>query len=121
MKLLADLHISPRTVQHLRSLGHDVLRVNEVLPADAADARIIHYARDEVRTILTQDLDFSAMLALAGGAFPSLITLRLGSSRVEHINGVLTQVLADIEQDVLQGAMIVVTDTRIRRRALPIR
>jgi Domain of unknown function (DUF5615) len=31
MRLLADMHISPRTVAFLRSLGHDVLRVPELL------------------------------------------------------------------------------------------
>ena len=37
MKLLADVHISPRTVRFLRDLGHDVVRSDEVLPANAAD------------------------------------------------------------------------------------
>jgi len=35
MRLLADLHISPRTVQFLQRLGHEVIRVNEILPATA--------------------------------------------------------------------------------------
>jgi len=30
MRLLADIHISPRTVRFLRSVGHDVVRVDEV-------------------------------------------------------------------------------------------
>ena len=41
MRLLADLHISPRTVQFLRQLGHDVIRVNEILPATAPDPAIV--------------------------------------------------------------------------------
>ncbi len=30
MRLLADLHISPLTVDLLKSLGHDVVRVSEI-------------------------------------------------------------------------------------------
>ena len=41
MRLLADLHISPQTVAFLKSLGHDVVRVNDILPVNAADELII--------------------------------------------------------------------------------
>jgi hypothetical protein len=41
VKLLADLHISPRTVSFLRSLGHDALRVDEVMLANSSDSEII--------------------------------------------------------------------------------
>jgi hypothetical protein len=60
MKLLADVHISPRTAEFLRTLGHDVVRVPEVLPASAADEVIIEHARRHEQVIITQDLDFSA-------------------------------------------------------------
>ena len=32
MRLLADMHISPQTVGFLRSLGHDVQRIPDLLP-----------------------------------------------------------------------------------------
>ena len=41
MKLLADLHISPRTVVFLRSLGHEVVRVDAILPKTASDEEIV--------------------------------------------------------------------------------
>lgn len=63
MKLLADLYISPRTVEFLRSLAHDVVRVNEILPVTTPDEIIVAQAAQEQRTILTQDLDLSAIIA----------------------------------------------------------
>lgn len=120
MKLLADLHISPRTVVFLRSLGHDAIRVNEILPITAPDETIVAQAAQQQRTILTQDLDLSAIIALAGKKAPSLITLRLASSRIEYVNTVLQKVLPAIEQDVLAGMIVTVEDDRIRRRPLPI-
>ncbi len=120
MRLLADLHISPRTVEFLRSLGHDVVRVDEILPPTAADKVIVARAIEEGRTVLTQDLDFSAIVALAGKNVPSLISLRLSSSRVEHVNEVLQEVLPAVERDIGEGAIVAVEDARIRSRPLPI-
>ena len=65
MRLLADLHISPLTVTFLKSLGHDVVRVSEVLPINASDEVIIDQARRDSRIILTQDLDFSRIMLSA--------------------------------------------------------
>jgi len=120
MRLLADLHIAPRTVEFLRALGHDIVRVKEVLPPTADDDTIIGWAVKESRTILTQDLDFSAIIALSRKAEPSLISLRLSSSKIEYVNGVLQKILPDVEADALSGSIIVVEDARVRCRRLPI-
>lgn len=120
MKLLADLHISPRTVTFLGSLGHDVIRADALLPTNAADEDLIAVAVREERTILTQDLDFSAMIALAGRRAPSLINLRLSSSRVEHVNAVLVKALPELELAVLSGVVVTVEDQRVRQRSLPL-
>ncbi|MEX0806439.1 MAG: DUF5615 family PIN-like protein [Candidatus Binatia bacterium] len=120
MRLLADLHISPRTVQFLNSLGHDVVRSSQILPLTADDETIVVRAADEQRVVLTQDLDFSTIVALAGSKTPSLITLRLSSSRVEYVNTVLQNVLPTLEADVLLGMIVTIEDNRIRRRSLPI-
>ena len=69
MRLLADLHISPRTVEYLKSLGHDVVRVSQVLVATSSDHQIIAFAARDRRAILTQDLDFSAEIAVSGKPF----------------------------------------------------
>jgi predicted nuclease of predicted toxin-antitoxin system len=118
MRLLADVHIAPRTVTFLRSLGYDIVRVTEFLPATAADEAIISVALEQGRAVLTQDLDFSGLIALSRWAAPSL--LRLSSSRVEYVNSVLERVLPSLVQDILDGTIITIEDHRIRRRSLPI-
>jgi len=109
-----------RLLRFLRSLGHDVARVNELLSPTASDEAIVAAATREGRSILTQDLDFSAVVALSGRTVPSVISLRLSSSRVERVNAVLQEVLPDVEQDLLQGAIMTVQDGRIRARRLPV-
>jgi len=94
MRLLADMHIAPRTVRFLRSLGHDVVRVDELLQSTATDVAIVAAATREGRSIL----------ALSGRTAPSVISLRLSSSRVERVNAVLQEVLPGVEQDLLHGA-----------------
>lgn len=120
MRLLADLNIAPRTVAFLCSLGHDVVRVDALLPGTAADSEIVEVARGERRMILTQDLDFSALVALSGKSQPSVVSLRLSSSRVEQVNRRLQEALAIVASDVESGAIVAVEDGGIRVRSLPI-
>jgi predicted nuclease of predicted toxin-antitoxin system len=120
MRLLADLHISPRTVQFLRSLDHDVLRVADLLPATASDKTIVERAAQVERIILTQDLDITAIIALSRRQYPSLVTLRLSSARIEFVNTILQRTLPILEEDLLQGALVTIEDSRIRVRRLPL-
>ncbi len=120
MKLLADLHISPRTVEFLRTLGHDAARISEIIAPDAGDQAVVTEADRQHRVILTQDLDFSSIIALGGRKRPSIISLRLSSSRVEHVNAVLEKVLRTVESELVAGAVVTVEDARIRLRRLPI-
>jgi predicted nuclease of predicted toxin-antitoxin system len=120
VRILADVHIAPRTVEFLRSLGHDTLRVPDVLPSSASDEKIVAYASADRRCVLTQDLDFSAIVALTGVPAPSVISLRLASSRVEYVNAVLAGVLPELEEAVAQGVIASVEEGRVRKRHLPI-
>ncbi len=45
------MHISPGTVAFLRHLGHDVVRVNEVMAATSPDQDIIAYGARNDRAI----------------------------------------------------------------------
>ena len=121
MRILADVHISPRTVQRLNELGHDAIRANTIMAHNAADRTIVAQAVADERVVLTQDLDFSDIIALSGATQPSLITLRLSDSRVENVNRVLESVLPDLETVVAIGIAATVEDIRVRIRQLPVR
>lgn len=72
--LFADLNVSPLTVEALVREGWDVVRISSRIPARSPDREILDLARREGRGIVTQDLDFSALLALGGFDRPSLVT-----------------------------------------------
>ena len=120
MRLLADLNVAPGTVTLLQSLGYDVVRVDTLLPASTPDAQIVEFARARGLAIVTQDLDFSALVALSGARSPSIISVRLGSARVEVVNRRLEVVLPRVRPDVLAGAIVTVGEDSVRVRALPV-
>jgi len=121
IRLLADMNISPQTVTFLQQQGWDIVRVVEVLPATTPDPEIMEFARREERVIVTQDLDFSTLLALGGYNQPSLITLRLSASDPDTVNQKLIKVLPGVEELLEEGCAVTIQDTNVRIRKLPIR
>ena len=120
LRFLVDMNLSPRIVNDLRQQGWDILRVSQVLPMDAEDSEILKFARQQNRVIITQDLDFSTLLALGGYEKPSLITFRLSVPDPETITRKLLELLPHIEEGLLEGCAVVIDDRRVRVRRLPI-
>jgi len=114
------MNISPKTVEALQHQGWDIVRVSQLLPVNAPDQEILELARREDRVVVTQDLDFSALLALGGYDRPSLITLRLSMSDPEIITRRLLSVLPRIKQALLEGCAVTIEDVAVRVRRLPI-
>ena len=120
LRFLANMNISPKTVDALNRQAWDIVRVSNLLPVDTPDHRILEYARQEDRIIVTQDLDFSTLLAVGGHTHPSLITLRLSVSDPETITRRLVAVLPRIEDALLRGCAVTIEDAAVRIRYLPI-
>lgn len=121
IRLLADVHISPKTVADLQKQGYEIMRSSEFLPANAPDINILEFARTENWVVLTQDLDFSMLVALSRYSQPSLITLRLSSAKPDIVTKRLLDVLSQIEKALQEGSAITVQDESIRIRKLPVR
>ena len=120
IRFLANMNISPKTVESLSKKGWDIIRVSNILPVNTSDQEILDLARQEGRVVVTQDLDFSALLALGGFDQPSLITLRLSVSDPESINQRLLELLPQLEDALSGGCAVTIEDIRIRIRRLPI-
>jgi len=114
------MNISPKTVEALRQQGWDIVRVSQFLPANASDQQVLDLARQKNRVVVTQDLDFSTLLALGGYESPSLITLRMSVSDPETVTRRLLEILPRIEQTLQEGCAVTIEDVAIRVRRLPI-
>jgi predicted nuclease of predicted toxin-antitoxin system len=117
---LADIHISPLTVQPLKQAGYDTIRITDSLPNTATDREILEFARLIERIIITQDLDFSTLIALNNYGQPSLITLRLSSANPNLISQKLLEIIPQFPNELKEGIALTITNRSIRIRKLPI-
>ena len=114
------MNISPETVKALHETGLEIVRVSQILPVTSSDLEILDLARKENRVVVTQDLDFSAPLALGGFNRPSLITLRMIVSDPEAVTRKLLDLLPEIQDMLAKGCAVSVDDFSYRIRWLPI-
>lgn len=71
--------------------------------------------------IVTQDLDFTRMLALRGTRLPSVIQLRVQCPIPEVIGPALLEILHHFRDQLLSGCLITLDPDRHRLRLLPLR
>ncbi len=120
MKFLVDMPLSPELALWLRQRGHDAQHATERGLAQAADGEILERAYKEQRVILTADLDYPRLLALAQLAGPGLILFRGGNYSEQESIERLNQALIMISEEDLNHSIVVIEKGRIRRRRLPL-
>ena len=105
----------------LRRSGYHISRVTDHLPPTSTDRRIIVLAERLGAAIITQDLDFSALVAQSGKTSPSILSLRVGNVSCQHVTDFLLAILPTVEKELQQGAIISVDDVGTRIRLLPVK
>ncbi len=121
MKFLVDMNLSPEWVGFLIKSGQNAIHWSDVGSGDASDVEVMRWAADHDCVVLTNDLDFGAILAATHRQKPSVIQVRSGVL-TPHIIG--PAVLAAIQQSAEEleaGALISVDVGRSRLRVLPLR
>ena len=113
------MNISPQTVSALQDLGYSIIRVSGILPANSPDRKILTRAKQDNLIVVTQDLDFSTLVALGGYIAPSLVTIRMSDSSPEKVTERLIQVLPQIKVILPLGYSIIIGDNHHRLRKLP--
>ncbi|MBI3362958.1 MAG: DUF5615 family PIN-like protein [Chloroflexi bacterium] len=120
MKFLANMGISPVTVDWLRSQGHEAVHLHEEELDQLADSEIMDKARREERIVLTSDLDFGDLLAASREQLPSVIIFRLRNMRPENVHRHLFQVIEHHADELEKGVVVSITEDQLRVRRLPI-
>ena len=117
MRFLVDENMGRAIVGWLRSQGHDVLFAAEAQPG-ATDTTWASLAEQESRVVITQDKDFGELTFRDGIASHGVILLRLDDASVAEVLARLQEVWAVVEANP-SGRFIVVTESKVRVRALP--
>ncbi|PKB65196.1 MAG: hypothetical protein BZY80_00865 [SAR202 cluster bacterium Io17-Chloro-G2] len=121
MRFLVDNALSPSVAERLNQASHDAVHLRDYAMERAIDQELLCRAAAEHRHLISADTDFANLLALGQAASPSVIlfrrlSLRRPSSQADLILSNLGPISGPLEK----GCIVVLEETRIRVRPLPI-
>lgn len=119
--LILDENLPARWTDYLASFGVEALHWTQIGNVGDPDEKIFDHASAHGAVIVTQDLDFTRILALRGTHLPSIIQLRVSCPTPEHAGPALVQILQSYRQPLLEGCLISLDSNRHRIRLLPLR
>jgi predicted nuclease of predicted toxin-antitoxin system len=121
VRFLIDECLSGDLASRLRDAGHDCVHVCEIGLGGQADEEVMALAARENRILISADTDFGELLANSPVLAPSLILLRRTDKRAESLASVILANIGQVADDLAAGALVVIGDTRIRTRQLPVK
>jgi len=121
MKILVDMNLSPRWVTALQAVGIEARHWSNVGAPNAPDEDILTWTAANGFVLLTNDLDFGAILAFSRANIPSVIQIRTEDLRPEVLAGRVASTLAQLAQALADGALVTIEPARERVRILPLR
>jgi predicted nuclease of predicted toxin-antitoxin system len=93
VKLLLDMNLSPQWVPFLTNAGLGAVHWSSVGSVNASDVEIMTWARANAVVVFTNDLDFSALLAMTRGTGPSVLQIRMQDLLPDAAGAVVLHVL----------------------------
>jgi predicted nuclease of predicted toxin-antitoxin system len=120
VKLLIDMNLSPRWTSFLNGARIEAVHWSICGAANAPDIEIMAYAKANDLVVLTNDLDFSAILAVTNGEKPSVVQIRSEDLNPNYIGPAVIDALRQMSLELEQGALLTIDVARTRLRLLPL-
>jgi predicted nuclease of predicted toxin-antitoxin system len=119
LKLLVDMNLSSKLADRLCESGYDCRHWKEVGNPQAPDTELFDWARRNGAVVITRDIGFGNILAITNFDTPSVMLIRSRDSFSVLVFPMVIQALKQTEEQLRQGALVVVTENRLRIRMLP--
>ena len=117
MKIKLDENLPASLAGMLTELGHDVDTALDEGLLGEPDETVRAAAAESGRFLVTQDLDFSDIRRFQPGTTPGVMILRLDQPDGRQLARRVHEIFATNPVELWHGAMVIVTDTKIRVRA----
>jgi predicted nuclease of predicted toxin-antitoxin system len=121
VKLLVDMNLSPSWVDRLAHHGFDAVHWSTIGAATAPDDEILAWARQHTLAVVTNDLDFSAILAASAGSTPSVVQIRTQDLLSDASVSAVANALEAHREDIERGVLMSIDEGGTRVRMLPLR
>jgi predicted nuclease of predicted toxin-antitoxin system len=120
LKIIVDMNMSPRWALFLRERGHDAKHWRDIGNGDDSDELIAAHCAGVNAIVLSQDLDFSQLLAWNGASKPSVVQVRAKNLRPDEIGQFVANAISRSEKQLAKGAVVTVKPPRFRYAMLPL-
>jgi predicted nuclease of predicted toxin-antitoxin system len=121
VKLLVDMNLSPRWVGRLAAHGFEAVHWSTIGAASARDVEILTWANGHEFVLITNDLDFSAILAASAGVSPSVVQIRTQDLLSDAAVSIVAKAIQAHREDIERGALLSIDEGGTRVRMLPLR
>ncbi len=100
------MNLSPSWVDRLAGHGFEAVHWSTIGAATAPDVEILTWANEHHFVIITNDLDFSAILAAGAVEGPSVVQLRTQDLLSESAARIVARALEAHREDIERGALL---------------
>jgi len=121
VKLVVDMNLSPSWVERLAGHGFEAVHWSTIGTATAPDAEILTWANEHGFVVITNDLDFSAILAASAGATPSVVQIRTQDLLSDEAVSIVAKAVQAYREDIERGALLSIDEGGTRVRMLPLK
>jgi len=115
------MNLSPSWVQRLERHGFEAVHWSILGAATAPDDEILAWANEHHLVVITNDLDFSAILAASAGATPSVVHIRLQDLLSDSAVNSVANAVAAYREEIEGGALLSIDEGGTRVRMLPLK
>lgn len=114
IKFLADENIATRVIEALRNEGFNVLSVYEEKFSGIDDEKILKFAQEQKRIILTHDKDFGNLIRQPYQPHDGVILLRLRNQSPQNVINHLIPFLKRVKPSKIKNRLVVFQEGKIR-------